>query len=364
MKKILMSIITISIILILSKFYFSNYKIEYKINNYNIKETYKDKRYYFEINGKNNYNFDVYLKRTFSKHKIKNINEIEKDDISCIVPISDDLKTYPLCYKNGEYIDYNLLDIEELEEYKSNRIMIEKPKDDFIYYDNLNNNEFVALWNYKGYIIMHNNAYKYVEMFKKDKYDNTLSYIIDNTIYMANYDEEHEYTKLIKLNVENYKQETIDLKNTIDYDSYMVGHIKNKLYIFDNKHTVLYEINLKNNKVKVIGNNQIGFKKYEDGEFVNCSKTEYKINKIKYNKTPSIYTYTINNGLYKKIEGSKLNQKINNNDVKIIGEYQNNLYYTLNDEFYRYNPKDGSEKIFYNYELAFNSDNMIYLYIK
>ena len=44
--------------------------------------------------------------------------------------------------------------------------------------------------------------------------------------------------------------------------------------------------------------------------------------------------------------------------------YQNNLYYTLNDEFYRYNPKDGSEKIFYNYELAFNSDNMIYLYIK
>ena len=47
MKKILMSIITISIVLILSKFYLSNYKIEYKINNYNIKETYKDKIYYF-----------------------------------------------------------------------------------------------------------------------------------------------------------------------------------------------------------------------------------------------------------------------------------------------------------------------------
>ena len=107
MKKILMSIITISIVLILSKFYLSNYKIEYKINNYNIKETYKDKRYYFEINGKNNYNFDMYLKRTLSKHKIINIKAIEKDDISCIVPESDDLKTYPLCYKNNEYIDYN-----------------------------------------------------------------------------------------------------------------------------------------------------------------------------------------------------------------------------------------------------------------
>ena len=40
---------------------------------------------------------------------------------------------------------------------------------------------------------MHNNTYKYIELFKKDKYDNTLAYMIDNTIYMANYEEEHEY---------------------------------------------------------------------------------------------------------------------------------------------------------------------------
>lgn len=364
MKKTLMFIIIISIILILSKFYFSEYNIEYKINNYEIKEIYKDLRYYFEINGDKKFNFDIYTKRTRSKKKIDNIKIIEKDNIYCIIPTSKDLKMYPLCYKDDEYTDYNLIEIEELEEYKTNKINIEKPKSDFIYYDNLNSNEFIALWNYKGYIVMNGNSYKYIELFKKDKYDNTLSYIIDNTIYIANYEEEHEYTKLIKFNIETYKTEEIDLKYSIDYDSYIVGHIKNKLYLFDNKHTILYEINLKNKKVKVVGNNSIGFKKYVDGEFVNCSKTEYKVNKIKYNKIESIYKYELDNGLYKTISNSKLKQKILNNEVKIINENQNEIYYILNDEFYKYTPKNGSEKIFYNYELTYNSDNTIYTYIK
>ena len=64
MKKVLMYIIFISIILILSKFYLSNYKIEYSINNYKIKEVYNDSRYYFEITNDKTYNFDIYKKRT------------------------------------------------------------------------------------------------------------------------------------------------------------------------------------------------------------------------------------------------------------------------------------------------------------
>ena len=86
--------------------------------------------------------------------------------------------------------------------------------------------------------------------------------------------------------------------------------------------------------------------------------------KIKYNKKESIYNYTIDNGLYKIIEENKLKQKILNNEVKIIGENKNEIYYTLNDEFYKYTPSYGSEKIFYNYELAYNNDNSIFIYIK
>ena len=44
---------------------------------------------------------------------------------------------------------------------------------------------------------------------------------------------------------------------------------------------MLYELNLKNSKLTVIGNAEKGFTKYKDGEWVTCSKTEYKINKFK-----------------------------------------------------------------------------------
>ncbi len=44
-------------------------------------------------------------------------------------------------------------------------------------------------------------------------------------------------------------------------------HIKKKLYIFDNKHSILYEINLKDGESKIIGSNEIGFVKYKNKEF-------------------------------------------------------------------------------------------------
>ena len=36
----------------------------------------------------------------------------------------------------------------------------------------------------------------------------------------------------------------------------------------------------------------------------------------------------------------------------------------LNDIMYKYNPKEGSKEIFYNYEMKFNSDNVIFVYNK
>ena len=98
-------------------------------------------------------------------------------------------------------------------QYKSN--LKSKPEKDFEYYNLLKENEYIALWTYKGYIIMNGKSFKNVNIFKKDRYDNSLSYIIDNTIYMPNYDEEHEYSKIIKLNIETHKIDSISLDNTL-----------------------------------------------------------------------------------------------------------------------------------------------------
>ena len=130
---------------------------------------------------------------------------------------------------------------------------------------------------------------------------------------------------------------------------------------------MLYELNLKNSKLTVIGNAEKGFTKYKDGEWVTCSKTEYKINKFKIEDTKgSNYTYKIdNNILLKQInENSNITIKISNYISNIIYEYQDDIYYIFEDNLYLYNPLKGNNKVFYNYELNFNKDNTIFMYNK
>lgn len=369
MKRSLFFIIIISLVAILTKYYISNYKIEYKVNGYDVKTIYKNKRFYFEINKDITYNFDLYESRKLSKTRISKIDEIELTNYSCVLPHIKDITTYPLCYDkvNKEYIDYNLIDDELLKEYQKDSNKDSKPDKDFVYYNTLKNNEYMALWSYKGYIVMNGDSYKNINIFKKDRYDNSISYMIKNTIYMPNYDEEHEYSKLVTFNIETQKIEYINLNKKIDYDSYIVGNIKNKLYIFDNKNSILYELNLKKSKLEIISNNEKGFIKYENGEWVNCSKTEYKIDKIKFNDTnTSNYTYIIKDEvLYKKINNNKsINTRISNNINNIIFESKDDIYYIYEDNLYLYNPLNGNNKVFYNYELNFNKDNTIFTYIK
>ncbi|MBQ4262942.1 MAG: hypothetical protein IJB83_01700 [Bacilli bacterium] len=364
MKKTLIIFILISITAIILKYCLSNYEINYKVAGYNIKTTYKNQRYYFELSGKYTYNFDIYKNRTIKKPIIKQIKTINGNDFECIYPVINDLETYPLCTLEGEITDYHLIDDEQLNYYKKESIIIDKTNSTFDYYNNLDQNTYIALWNYKGYIIMNGKDYTNIELFEKDKYDNTLSHQIENKIYMPNYNQEHEYNELIELDIKAQTKNIIKLEYEIDYDSYIVGNIKNKLYIFDNKYDVLYEIDIKKQKTIIKSNNEKGYTKYSDGEFVPCSKIEYKINKIKYEKTKdSHYKYETKEGLYKTInENKNIKTKISNDEVLIQNEYQNELYYINNNYLYRYTPLKGSEKILFFFELNFNKDKTIYIY--
>ena len=368
MKKGLILSIIICILLIFIKYYISDYELQYNIDNYQIKTNYNNRRLYYEIkNTKNNYvyNFDVYKKRGIKKDIIKKIQVIEDENINCIYPTIENINTYPLCYYKEEFVDYNLINSDLLAEYKKIPKEFDRSGKDFAYNNNLNDNEYIALWNYKGYIVMNKDNYKYVEIFDKDKYDNSLAYIIDNKIYMADNNQEHEFNKIYSLDLKDNSIDSFDLEYNIDYDSYIVGNIGNNLYIFDNKYSILYEINVKKEKVSIIGSNEKGYVKYENNKFVSCSKSEYKINKITINNNNSIYSYKIDNSVYKNInDNNYIIQKIIDSDVNILKEKENTIYYQYEDNVYKYSPSNGSEKIFYNYELKFNSNNTIFIYIK
>lgn len=365
MKKKLIIFILISISIILIKYFFSNYNIDYEIDNYKVSTKYNDERFYFELNnGKYIFNFDIYRNRSLKYSFIDNIKEIEGTDFYCIYPEIEDMTTYPLCYQNDIIIDYYLIDDPLLENYKSKTISIDKKSDTFAYYNSLGNNTYVALWNYKGFTVMNGKNYKNVDIFTKERYDNTLAYQNENMIYIADYDSDHEYKYIITFDMLNNKRNIISLDVSIDFDSYFVGMIKNYLYVFDNKNSTLYEINIKNGSTKIKGNTEKGFIKYVDGKEVSCSKKEYKTDKIKYEKNISKYIYQIDkDGVLKTIkDNTSINSKILNKEITFVHEYQNTLYYILDNYLYMYNPIDGNNKILYYFELNFNKDNTMFVY--
>lgn len=363
MKKKLLIFMFVFIVIVISKYVFSDYSIQYNINKHTIEEIYKDGRIYFEIDNK--YNFDIYTKRKLNKILLNSIESIAGENFVCVYPKSKSIETYPLCIMDNVQVDYNLINSDLLEKYKEKNIEIEKGESNFIYYNNLNESTYVALWNYKGYIVMNGNSYKNIEIFNTDRYDNSLSYMKDNIIYMPDYDEEHEFSKLITLDLVSRKRNVIYIDYKIDYDSYIVGSIKNNLYIFDNKHSVLYEINVKKDKTNIKASNEIGYYKYDNGKFVTCSKSEYKVDKIKFDSNESIYRYKYNNSLFKTYSDNKnIKTKIHEKNISIVGEYRNKLYYVDEDFLYKYTPKEGSQKVLYFFELNFNKSNTIFVYNK
>lgn len=365
MKKKIFIIFIIILLIIVIKYFFSDYKIKYSIDNYNIVSTYSKNRYYIEIDGK--YNFDFYYRRSLSKIKILFIKEIIDGDIRCVYPKIKGITTYPLCYKGKEYTDYNLLDSTKLDVYKS-EIKYSELDDTFSYNKNLDKNEYVLVYNYKGFYKMNYNQKNEIDIFKEDRYENSLMYSINNKILFPDYDEEYIFKDFYLLNIENSKYKKIKTKYEISYDSYVVGNIKNKVYLYDIKNSNLYEININTLKVNLIGYKEIGYYKIINGKKEEVEKQEYDNKSIIYaSEENNNCTYFVeNNAIYKKLkDNGSLNQKIFESDeIKIIDQNKNNLYFISGDIFYKYNPQNGTQRIFNYFELNFNKNAIIYVYSK
>lgn len=360
MKKKIVIVFLVLTLLIVIKYFSSNYKISYFLDGHKITTVYKNKRYYINIDNK--YDFDIYKRRSIFKLKIKNIKTIESDNMICIYPEIRNIKTYPLCYYDNEYIDYNLINNDMLNNYKNNHEY--KTNGNFYFNNNLTSKEYVYLWNYKGFYQMNEDKLETLDLFKEGKYDNSLMYKIGNKIMCPDYNQEYEFNKLFIINMLNNKINTIESKYDISYNSYVVGNIDKKIYLFDIKGLNLYEIDAKRLTIRLIGSEKLGYTKFENDKIIPASVNEYKNKEIVYKeKQNSNYKYeVIDNSLYKSYNEGNLKLKLfKGENIKIIGEYKDNLYFTSEDKFYKYTPFELNE-IFNYFELKFNENNVIYIY--
>ena len=336
-----------------------NYLIEYKINDLIVKENYNKKEgYYIYINYKDT-NYPIYINQEYNRKRklVQNIilNELDKE-ICLNVTITNNV--YNICSEDNIIKSLDAMSDDYKLKFNINKETlkeIDTYKNIKIYNNNLN----YFIWNYKGFYQI-NTKYNNLDLFKKDNYQNSLTYQTEDYLLFPNYDSDYYFTKfyIYDIKKDNLKEFNFDFE--ISYDSYYLGHISNEVYLIDKKNQVEYLINLKKNLIDIISKDNTA-KYYNGSKFEDTSLTKLINNEIVFSNN-SIYKYNINDDkLYLNIKDFQM--LITNKKVKKIVHINNDtVYYLSNDELYSYKYLDNNRLLLKHNEWLFNYNNHIFIF--
>lgn len=406
MRKILFLLITLfSIYFIFEicvKYFGTGHFVEYKVGDFNVKETLTQNNkkeidnYYLEI-SKDDLTFTYKIENIKKGSKIiKEIKYFENSNYKCIMPILNAKnKINGMCLKDDIYYNYSQISGSDPEidnffkdysetYYNNDRIL--KDNSNLYVYDNLISDDFLAIEHYKGIYIINSTGYKKINLFKKETYEKNISTVVDKYYLVADYDEDYEFHKFYIVNLENNRKYTIISDNAISFNSYIQGVIDNSVYLIDKDNKIQYRIDIKSKNILVIGNEKKA-KKYVNGEFVETGiyemvenevlfnnysiedKTNEKYSKIDFignEKTGFYYYYLKTKNGYKVYKASINNpnkliylfETTNMNSVKYNGF---NIYFVNGEYIYAYD--SSKTRLITRYiDMAYNEKLKFYVY--
>lgn len=355
MKKklvVLIALLCITFILFLS-FYFGkhSYTIEYMVDDVNVVESFNKKdgyyKFVFTYNG-TKYESVAINKYSNKRRLVTKVETLEKDDMTCLDFSTNHVSLYPICEKDGSYYSsyYNKHDdFNGTKAYENIKI------------NNLNDKTYL-LWNYHNFIYLNSKTQEKISLFKKDIYNLSLVYQMADYLLIPDYDKDYIFDKLYYINSTNGKVKTVDLRYDVYFDSYFLGHDKNKVYLYDQKEEQEYYIDMKKAKIY-----KTDYKILVDNKWEKTTNQKLKNNKLAFT-TKEIYNYTLDNDkLYASIIDSS--QKILVTDrlvSKIIKTDGLDVYYISKDTLYYFNPAKGEQALLSYSEWEFNNNNMIYIF--
>lgn len=405
MKKYIKISIIIIIILIIVELVINAFTNK-KSSTYNIFDSnkrYKIEQNYKKIANNNIFSFTVKLKKdtyNFSYNKnfskktqiIKNIKYYKKNNLECILPkYSDNSISDLYCLLDKKQVSYSYLEqtnnkdlkdiVKQIKNKKLNKLhsdnsLLVKYKNISYYKNNIDKNITYSIWYYKGLYSINNDNGKYQKILKKDKYENTLSMLVDKYYIVFNTDNMNHklfYKELFIYDIEDNKLSTIKLNKELSIDTYINGVYDNKLYITDVDALVQYSINPKNKKVEEIGSLDNGFYTVNNNNLVpgklknNIFSTTITNNNIgKLYKTNSIYKslnsyyFISDDGFYQIINNDYKNPiKLFNfpsiKEVKIKDGY---ISFIVDDTIYLYSDGVGLRPVIKDSELKYNYKNI------
>ncbi|MBE6157040.1 MAG: hypothetical protein E7161_04800 [Firmicutes bacterium] len=333
-----------------------NYKLEYKINEYKVIESYKknDSYYTFLVETKDQkYLFLKKNKYLRNRELINDIKVYRQNDEICILPQSDKVVLYPLCSNSEEVYAYNLSQIMNVT-YNYKELKKENKEYENIIINSFNDASYL-IYNYKGFYMVNQDNMQNIELFDKGKYSIILLYQKDNYLLIPDYNEDYYFNKIHLINIINGKTKQIKFDYNISFDSMFLGEYQNKVYLLDKKEEKEYAVDIKNEKVE-----EVDFQTMQKGKLV---KTTYKniVNNNLVFPTKNIYDYEIiDETLY--LVNSNIKIRLSNLKVdKIVKNADETVYYLSKDKLYMYNNEYGEVLLMSYFEWNFNNTN-IFLY--
>lgn len=365
-SRILLFVLVLFIIILFLIFNRSkSYTLAYDIADFKINESYdkKNEVYYFEVEKDElKFNFVIEQKYLKDRELIKNVNEKKYKNFTCYLINSNYFETNPLCKEDNTIIDYHLIPSKFKAEV-SPQIYTKTINKEINNYQikALKNN--ILIWNYKGFNYLSENKVENITLFKKDIYNISLATLINDYIFIPDYDQDYNFDEAYVINLKNFSKEKWKLDYEISYESYIVGTNDKSIFLIDKKNKLEYELVPHRKKMRIVGTASKKGIIYQNGKQVKKSLLTISNNEKSFIYKNNYHFTLKDNTLYLSYLDSKIMTKISNRNIKKIVNIDNdNIYYISESTLYFYNLKYGETKSITYSEWEFNYNNMIFIY--
>ena len=382
-------------------FFSSGEEISYKITkddkDFYIKEisNFKNNSYLYEIKlNETTFSFRIFNNYNKKTKILEDIYYYSDEEYECILPVFKDDKIFidVMCMNDNKLIYYSNMDNEDIDKFVdsieiynksqfTDNLEYEIKNDLQVYQNNLIDNHFIGITNYKGLYVINKKFNSIVEnkvMFNKDIYNQKLGSFIGKYYVVADYNEEFNFNKLNVVNLQSLNNSTIISDKSISLDGYIQGVLDDKIYLYDKDNNIQYEINPKEEKISKI-NNEI---KYYDGSWTTMSQADAKAEKkfvtniVNYTNNEYIkidqastyyYMYKKNNDKYDcyriDIENeSGLIYLFSTQSTDLINYVDNYVYFVEDNTIKVFNDNFGIRNIVNYKEFEFNKNLKFYVY--
>lgn len=366
------------------------HNINYNIGNFSVNEILDKDGYFFILKGENSH-LNFKMSHNYNKEE-KVLTKLYNKNFSgnnCFLPVfkGGKILTDVLCLKDDIlYLGSSLNNLEidnyfkkygyNPKDYDDNGEKITVSPTITLYKNNLSSDNYLALESYTG-LTLFNSKDASIRLFDKDVYKKPISIFTDKYYLCADYNSEFSFKNLFLVNIVNGEKKSIRSYDDISFDSYIMGVVEEKVYLFDKENKKQYSIDIKNEDVEMIGDKDNI--RFYDGKWVTISLNEalsekkfFNKSNIKgYDKVDEVFGIYY---LYKKSGDDYLVYMMDRrDDIKtfifktsklsdII--YLKDKVYFKDGNDYCYYSKDGIRRVITDTEFEFNDDISIGVYSK